>query len=76
MGTGQLSKHGRIFSHQQLFPKTGPHYSKYDLTQPTSISITWQPVRNGVVEMKFGVGDTENRPDPHIGGSKDLGMPE
>lgn len=30
----------------------------------------------GMVEVKLGVGDTENRPDPDIGGSKDLGMPE
>lgn len=30
----------------------------------------------GMVEMKLGVGDTENRPDPDIGGSKDLGMAE
>lgn len=29
-----------------------------------------------MVETKFEVGDTENRPDPDRGGSKDLGMPE
>ena len=29
----------------------------------------------GMVEMK-GVGDTENRPDPDIRGSKDLRMAE